>query len=667
MTKLVSWTPVVGLCLALLLVPACGGGGGGGETGTANSTTGLVVRWITPTNKQEVNPDLSDPELNGMLTVDFSSGLNPNDVLDPTNAYNGLTSDVNILDSAFQRVRGTPQIGGDIGNVLYFWPQGGTLANGQYTITVSRDVRGLNGRQLNSGLFDFRSSFTVGADIYKPKIRNTYPAPNQKDVDKFSDINITFNESLNPATVTLSTITVMNGSVNPPVAVNGTIKTARDDFEIVFTPDPANPMPPNATIVVTVYGGANGVADALGNTFDDPGIRSPNYVFQFDTVKEPPPPNNPPPVIIPPPYGDALIFVATGNSIISVAERPYFANTADLTLWGTGNPVPNSTRFIGQPEEMIFDPRLDAATLHTWLYVIDRASRSVTIVRTRDSRIVWRWKDLPDPRGLAIAPNGLTLYVTNYSSDSVSFIDIGSVTPGAAAPTTTVKNLTKLRNPSDPSQGGSRSDIQVGRGPIGAAHAPDAYLVFIANNVENSCSIINPQTATVITTFPIGTAPQDAAATFNFPGIGRFAFITCLGGGTDNNGSVSLWWSRPNGLQADITGFKNPKGCIYDWGANCWVANSGGNTAARLTLAIAGAGFAATILPTISADITVGKNPSGVTLEPISMYMGAPSRCVITADRGSSQISFIDASQPSRPIFSLSIPGAQDVCSFIDQ
>ena len=38
-----------------------------------------------------------------------------------------------------------------------------------------------------------------------------------------------------------------------------------------------------------------------------------------------------------------------------------------------------------------------------------------------------------------------------------------------------------------------------------------------------------------------------------------------------------LYWNVPNGLQATVTGFENPMECIYDRGASCWVANSGGN------------------------------------------------------------------------------------------
>jgi YVTN family beta-propeller protein len=415
-------------------------------------------------------------------------------------------------------------------------------------------------------------------------------------------------------------------------------------------------MPPNATIVVTVTGGAGGLADAVGNPYEGDPATPGVYQLQFETVKEPPPPNNP--LTIDTVNFDALIYCADQANIYSIAEGPFLNNTQDLTGWGANNPLPNSKTRIGAPGEIIFDPRFGPIDGHTYSYIIDSDSRSVTVVGTRDSKIVWRWRDLPDPRGLAIAPNGITLYVTNYGGDSVSFIDIGSINAGMSLADAKLKSLSAQNN---------RTDVPVGRGPIGAAHAPDASLLFVGNSIENTCTVINTATAKVNSNFSIGTHPQDVAATFNFPGIGRFAFITCLGGGNDDTGSVSLWWDVAAGLQANITGFENPRECIYDRGATAWVANSGGNQSKALTLAFAGGGFAATILPSITASVTVGASPSGITMESFYPYFGAASRSIISACRGASALVFLDNAQPSRPTYSISISGVQTVASYYDQ
>jgi len=180
--------------------------------------------------------------------------------------------------------------------------------------------------------------------------------------------------------------------------------------------------------------------------------------------------------------------------------------------------------------------------------------------------------------------------------------------------------------------------------------------------------MINVNTAKVLTTFSVGTNPFDVASTFNYPNVGFFAFITCQGGGVDLDGSVALYWSRYNGLQANVTGFKNPQGCMFDYGAACWVANSGGNTTSQLTLQFAGAAFAATIFPVITQDIRTGANPTSVTVEAyFPQVVGAAPQTVITANRGVGKITFIDAGQPTRPIFEMSIPGVREVATYMDQ
>jgi len=450
----------------------------------------------------------------------------------------------------------------------------------------------------------------------------------------------------------------VDGGTAPPTPIAGTLKTVRDDFQIVFTPDPANPMPPSSTIVVTLLGGASGITDVVGNPFEGDPATPGTFQFQFETVTEPPRPNNP--ITIDVANLDGAVYVGTQQDFLVVAEAPFGAGLAvgqfDLSLWATGNPVPNSTRKIGKPGEMIVDPRFHPVTSHSWIYMIDKAARDVVVISSQTSQVVHRWKNLSDPSGLA--QNGGMLYVTNRSNDSVSLINVAQLTVGTLAASDQMKGL------SDPAN--RPADILVGRGPVGAAHGVGVPFLFIANSQDNTCSAILSATGVVSTTFSIGTSPIDVAATVNFPGIGFFAFITCLGGGSDDNGSVSLYWSRPNGLQANITGFKNPKGLIYDRGASAYIANSGGNTVSRLTLAFAGGGFAATILPTITATMTVGKNPSDVTMDPLLLALGA-APIVITADRGSSTITFVNGGQPIAPNFQLKIPGAQSIAAYWDQ
>lgn len=676
MSNLARRSTVLGLALVLFYTVGCGGGGAGGDNSSdPDVAVDLIVQQVLPTNGQEVLSDLSD--VGGKITIRFSERLARGTVIDKNNAFNNLSSDLNILDSAFARVPGTPTIlndntVGDRGNVLEFEPAGGVLPFGQFTVTVTRDVKNHKGGRLNQGKFDHRSSFTVGPDTFSPVVRNTFPAANQTEVAKNSQIIVTFNESLNPATVTTATVTVVDGGTAPPTPIQGTLKTSRDDFEIVFTPDPENPMPPNATIVVTVLGGANGVTDLVSNPFEGDPLTPGSFQFQFSTVTEPPDPANPlTHDIFTPNAPDATVYVTTSDSVLTLAEKQYIlSGAADLTQWGNGNPIPFSKRKIGRPGEGVVDPRFGALDGHSWIYVVDSAGRDVIIMGSRDSKIVHRWKNLPDPRGLGIQFSGQTLYVTNFANDSVSALDIAIANVGSRAASDAIKELDKVGVPTPDglgTTGGSRLDLTVGRGPFGAAHKPDGALLMIANQLDNTATLVNTATFTVNTEFGIGTNPQDAAVSFTFPGLGWFAWITCLGGGNDESGSVILYWNVPNGLQANITGFKNPKGIIYDYGISTWITNSGGDSCSRLTLAIAGGGFAATILPNITATIPVGGNPQDVTVDPFYTLLTLAPQAIITADRGSSQLTFIDATQPARPRYGLKIPGASGVFGYMDQ
>ena len=105
---------VLGLSLLLLVVAGCGGGSGpGGANGSdPDVASNLVVTQTLPVNQQEVLPDLSDPGLESVIRVFFSEIVNSGTVIDPTNTFNYLTSDVNILNSAMERMEGVATLTG---------------------------------------------------------------------------------------------------------------------------------------------------------------------------------------------------------------------------------------------------------------------------------------------------------------------------------------------------------------------------------------------------------------------------------------------------------------------------------------------------------------------------------------------------------------------------
>lgn len=224
-----------------------------------NSNEDLVVTLVTPTANQETLPDMSDPGLNNVITVRFSAPLKASDFISNSNVFNRLTPAVEFMNSAFDRLPGTPVV---TGNVFRFDPRtptnGGVLANGQYTINIKRSVRSIRGKLLNQGQRDFSSTFSVGTDIYAPVVRSISPIHNQTNIGLNQSIIVTFNEPI-LASSTLTTINVFDVGTNPPTKIFGAngsqgITLDRGGFDVVFTPDPCFGYPPKSTIEFQMQG-----------------------------------------------------------------------------------------------------------------------------------------------------------------------------------------------------------------------------------------------------------------------------------------------------------------------------------------------------------------------------------------------------------------------------
>ena len=97
---------MLGLSLALLFTIGCGGGGGGSTD--EKVAIDLIVQQVLPTNGQEVLNDLS--AVDGLIQVKFSETVNATSILDPNNAFNGLTC--TPPSPAFRVSRGSSARGG---------------------------------------------------------------------------------------------------------------------------------------------------------------------------------------------------------------------------------------------------------------------------------------------------------------------------------------------------------------------------------------------------------------------------------------------------------------------------------------------------------------------------------------------------------------------------
>ena len=642
----------------------CGGGGAGDKS---DSTSGdMLVVAVTPTNGQETLANLSDPELNGRLTMTLSGIPTSATIIDPQNAVNLLTPNVQILDQSFARVRGTPAVD-PATRTFTFTPAGGSLPPAQYTVTMSKFVSSTAGKLLNNGLEDFSSSWTVGPDVYPPVVRNVSPANNQSDVPLFTPIVVTFNESLDAASVVLGqTVFVQDGGTNPPTQLGGTLALKRNGFDIVFTPDPCVGLPPATTVVFRMLG-ANNVSfirDLVGNPLVGDIVTN-EVQFQFNTkgVKPLPialnmhDPGSPRFFGSPNPF---LAYVATRDRVYafdtSAAMYQYQVNfTTEVALvqqvletnrrptlatpptsWFYGPLYGGDYEAkLGQCGEAIIDWRWDGNGT-TYIYMIDQADESVAILNSATGRVEGHFKGLGTPRGIGMtspgsAGNTPVLLVSNFGQATVTAIDIGPITPGQPI-CTAVKELEDDKS--------RRVFMPTGRNPSGVAAywgtqgIPAAGVV---SQADGEFQVFDPRSLAPLNgsflgvlseSYGVGENPIDCGWSPYFPLQGWiFAFIANQGGVQNPTGSVSLWWnattgfnpfnSRSGTIATTVTEGINIPGLITvnntNYGNWFHVPNTGSDDIAGLDVSFVGGYIYTTPTVSVVTSRPVGDNPTSMS------------------------------------------------------
>lgn len=646
-----------------LLLAGCGAGGHAAATGPASPP--LLVVDVTPANGADTPADA--------VTLVFSEAVDPDSVFDSANEVDGLSADIGLFDGAGERVPGTARLDDETGTVLRIEPAVALLPAGQYTVVVRRDVRSAAGGELQGGTEDFFSAFTVGGDSWPPVVRDSFPAPGQQGVAKDSTIVVRFNESLDPATVGATTVVVEDVTESSPVPAAGGISLSEDGFVVRFRPEPVDPLPSNSTIFVRIRGGADGIRDRAGNAL------AADFEFRFETVKESPPLVGVYTVSPNPAFGryrSSAVFFGTATDVGALDEAGYLDGNdpADLGRWGDGYPVPYSVTTptvagrTGSLGEILVDPRFHPVTGHSWYYVVDRGNRAVHVLATRICRVIHTWTRLPDPAGLARSPDGSTLWVANADAGTVSALALGDDPAGTLG----VADAMKAADRPD-----RWTDIDVGRGPEGIAHEPGGRWLLAANRLDDTVSVIDAPARKVAQTLPVGDEPVEIAVTKEDPELGAFAFVANRGGN-----SVTVLWRRgpaaggpadadaPWEAVATATGFAAPADVGWDGVRGAWIANAGGRTIAHLVLDVTGAGAATTVVPRIAAEVDVGGAPTSLTVEAWTPYQTAyasPPTCVIVAVPDAGHVVFVDAAMPARPPYSLAIPGARQIATWIDE
>ncbi len=120
---------------------------------------------------------------------------------------------------------------------------------------------------------------SAAPDTAAPTVVSVTPAAGAGGVSATANLVATFNEAMNPATVTGTTFTLKDSLNSPVPAV-----VSYDAATLKATLDPTSSLAFSTGYTATVKGGAGGVEDAAGNPLES------DFTWTFTTAGPPPPP-----------------------------------------------------------------------------------------------------------------------------------------------------------------------------------------------------------------------------------------------------------------------------------------------------------------------------------------------------------------------------------------
>jgi YVTN family beta-propeller protein len=262
-----------------------------------------------------------------------------------------------------------------------------------------------------------------------------------------------------------------------------------------------------------------------------------------------------------------LVLIATLLPIATAYAQPYayVSNLSgnNVSVVNTANNTVTATIAVpASPSGLAVTPD------GTSVYVTCRGANSVSVISTASNSVIASIGVGSSPIQLAISPNGAQVYVVNQGSNQVSVIDTAS------------KSVT--------------GTINVGSHPNAVAFSPSGTRAYVTNLYGGNVSIIDTSSRSVIGTFPAASGPGGVAVIAN----GR-VYV-----GNQYSNSVTVHDASGN-LLATIPGFSFPNWlAATPSGSRVFVTN--GNSASVSTIDTNSNGIIGTL--------AVGSNPTSVAL-----------------------------------------------------
>jgi hypothetical protein len=326
---------ILGLFIAL---SGCSEGGGGEWNQPVNptDTTRPTVTFTDPATVAAPGVPTSGVAINQKISATFSE----------------VMESATLTAATFYLTQGGAAVPGSVtysGATAVFTPASNLAAGTTFIATLTTGAKDPGGNALAA---DYTWSFTTSAalDTTAPRVTLTVPANAATAVPIANKITATFNESMDPLTITNSTFTVKNGATAVSGALLYSGRTA------TFTP--TGNLAANTTFTATITTGAK---DLAGN-----GLTG-NYVWSFTTGAAPDTTSPTVSFTSPANGATAVPLNRIANAAFSEAMDPLTVTTATFTLkqTGSGINVPGSVVAIGPSAAFTPLSNLLAATEYT--------------------------------------------------------------------------------------------------------------------------------------------------------------------------------------------------------------------------------------------------------------------------------------------------------------
>ena len=215
------------------------------------------------------------------------------------------------------------------------------------------------------------------------------------------------------------------------------------------------------------------------------------------------------------PNGSRLYAMNTESGNISVIDTSSDSvigtiSTCSHPIWGVVSPDGNSLYVSCNPSS--------SSQTIDYIDVVHDPSNPTAATSSQITS-----SSIDNPIGLAVSPDGSTLYVANHGSDTVAAINTTS---------------------------DAVSVVTVGENPLMIALSPNGANAYVTDSASNEISVIDTSNMTTTANIPVGTYPEGIALSPS----GKTAYVANL-----ESGSVSVIDLSTNQLTDTLSGLNNPE------------------------------------------------------------------------------------------------------------